>query len=71
MSQAVQNPPPGFEELSVDDTLDYVQSLWDRIAANPPTTPSNSRPLSRTYGARCSGGFPSQYALCRRSGASP
>ena len=26
-------PPPGFDALSVEDQIDYVQSLWDRIAA--------------------------------------
>jgi len=25
-------PPPGFDDLAVDDQIDYVQSLWDRIA---------------------------------------
>jgi len=25
-------PPPGFDDLSVEDQIDYVQSLWDRIA---------------------------------------
>jgi len=28
-------PPPGFDELPVDDKIDYVQLLWDRIAARP------------------------------------
>jgi putative addiction module component (TIGR02574 family) len=27
--------PPGFDDLSVEKKLDYVQSLWDRIAAQP------------------------------------
>jgi putative addiction module component (TIGR02574 family) len=35
MTQKIPNPPPGFDELSVDEKLDYVQSLWDHIAANP------------------------------------
>jgi putative addiction module component (TIGR02574 family) len=26
-------PPPGFDDLPVEDQIDYVQSLWDRIAA--------------------------------------
>ena len=30
-------PPPGFDDLPVDQKIDYVQSLWDRIAANAPT----------------------------------
>ena len=35
MSQALPLPPPGFDGLSVDEQIDYVQSLWDRIAASP------------------------------------
>ena len=31
--------PPGFDDLSVDDQIDYVQSLWDRIAARPDQIP--------------------------------
>jgi putative addiction module component (TIGR02574 family) len=27
-------PPPGFDDLSVEDQIDYVQALWNRIAAN-------------------------------------
>jgi hypothetical protein len=29
----VSHPPPGFDELSVEEQIDYVQSLWNRIAA--------------------------------------
>lgn len=32
-------PPPGFDDLSLDDQIDYVQSLWDRIAARPDQVP--------------------------------
>jgi putative addiction module component (TIGR02574 family) len=32
-------PPPGFDELSVDEKVDYVQSLWDRLAAHPDEIP--------------------------------
>ena len=39
MSQPVPLPPPGFDELSVDEKIDYLQSLWDRIAATPETVP--------------------------------
>jgi hypothetical protein len=39
MAREVPNPPPGFDELTVDQKLDYVQSLWDRIAAKPETVP--------------------------------
>lgn len=39
MSQALRLPPPGFEALSVDEQIDYVQSLWDHIAARPEDVP--------------------------------
>lgn len=39
MSQALPLPPPGFEALSVDEQIDYVQSLWDQIAAKPEDVP--------------------------------
>jgi putative addiction module component (TIGR02574 family) len=39
MSQALPLPPPGFDALSIDDKIDYVQSLWDRIAARPEDVP--------------------------------
>ena len=32
-------PPPGFDDLSVDDQIDYIQSLWDRIVAEPDQVP--------------------------------
>ena len=39
MSQSLSIPPPGFEALSVEDQIDYVQSLWDHIAAEPEKVP--------------------------------
>jgi putative addiction module component (TIGR02574 family) len=39
MSKPVPLPPPGFDDLSVDDQIAYVQSLWDRIAATPDQVP--------------------------------
>jgi hypothetical protein len=36
---AVPLPPPGFDDLSVDEQLDYLQSLWERIAAAAATVP--------------------------------
>lgn len=39
MAEPIPNPPPGFDELSVDEQIDYVQSLWDRIAASPEKVP--------------------------------
>ncbi|HEX9443212.1 MAG TPA: addiction module protein [Candidatus Binatia bacterium] len=39
MAKAIPNPPPGFDELSIEDKIEYVQSLWDRIAASPKDIP--------------------------------
>ena len=39
MAKKVPNPPAGFDELTFDEKLDYVQSLWDRIAAKPDSVP--------------------------------
>lgn len=33
------NPPPGFDDLTVDERIDYVGALWDRIAADPESVP--------------------------------
>ena len=40
MAKPLPLPPPGFDELSVDEKIDYLQSLWGRIAATPNTVPS-------------------------------
>jgi putative addiction module component (TIGR02574 family) len=39
MAKALPLPPPGFDELAVEDKIDYVQSLWDRIAADADQLP--------------------------------
>lgn len=39
MPNQVPLPPPGFDALSVEEKLDYLQSLWDRIAASPESIP--------------------------------
>jgi len=39
MTNRLPVPPPGFDDLSVEDQIDYVQSLWDRIAARPDEVP--------------------------------
>ena len=39
MARKIPDPPPGFDELSVEEKLDYVQSLWNRIAATPEAVP--------------------------------
>jgi putative addiction module component (TIGR02574 family) len=32
-------PPPGFDDLSPDEKLEYVQALWDRVSENPDDVP--------------------------------
>lgn len=32
MAAPLQNPPPGFDELALDQQIEYIQALWDRIA---------------------------------------
>ena len=39
MTNKLPLPPPGFDDLPVEDKIDYVQSLWDRIAARPDQVP--------------------------------
>ena len=33
MAQPLPMPPPGFDDMPIEDQIEYVQSLWDRIAA--------------------------------------
>lgn len=39
MPKPIPSLPPGFDELSIDERIDFVQSLWDRIAATPQQVP--------------------------------
>ena len=39
MSHSLPLPPPGFDALPVEDQIDYVQSLWDHIAASVAQVP--------------------------------
>jgi putative addiction module component (TIGR02574 family) len=39
MAKTVPMPPPGFHDLSPDEKLDYVQSLWDQLSAKPNEIP--------------------------------
>ena len=32
-------PPKGFDELTVPEQIDYVNSLWERIASRPSDVP--------------------------------
>ena len=33
-------PPSGFDELSPEEQIDYIQALWGRVAAHPESVPS-------------------------------
>lgn len=39
MPKIIPNPPPGFDDLSVSEQIDYVQALWEHIAASPDQIP--------------------------------
>jgi len=53
MPKPVPLPPPSFDDLSVDEKIDYLQSLWDRIAATPERRRSGSaRSPSRAQACR-------------------
>jgi putative addiction module component (TIGR02574 family) len=39
MGNASPIPPPGFDDLNVDEQIEYVQALWDRIAAKEDAVP--------------------------------
>jgi putative addiction module component (TIGR02574 family) len=39
MARALPIPPSGFDDLSAEEKVDYVQSLWDRIVEDPERVP--------------------------------
>ncbi len=39
MKPALKTPPPGFDEMSTNDQLDYVAALWARMLAVKETLP--------------------------------
>jgi putative addiction module component (TIGR02574 family) len=39
MSKMVSIPPPGLDDLSVDEQIHFAQSLWDRIVATSEQVP--------------------------------
>jgi hypothetical protein len=39
VARAMQSLPAGFDEWSIDQQIDYVQALWDRIAARADQVP--------------------------------
>lgn len=36
---AAIDPPPGFEDLAVEEQIAYVQALWDLIIVRPADVP--------------------------------
>jgi putative addiction module component (TIGR02574 family) len=38
-TQPLSNPPPGFEELSKDEQIEYIQELWNRVASDEDEIP--------------------------------
>lgn len=40
MRLAFADPPAGFDELPVEEQIDYVQSLWDRIFSKAGEAPA-------------------------------
>lgn len=39
MTGLVPLPSPGFDDLSIDEKIDYLQALWERIAASSRPVP--------------------------------
>jgi putative addiction module component (TIGR02574 family) len=39
VGKPTQIPPPGFDKLTVSQKIDYVQFLWDSIAADADAVP--------------------------------
>jgi hypothetical protein len=37
MPTPIPFPPPGFDDLSTGEKIDYLASLWDRITTRPDT----------------------------------
>jgi Putative addiction module component len=39
MAAAPKLPPPGFDEMSPEAQLDYINGLWGRVLAHPEALP--------------------------------
>ncbi len=39
MTEPVPIPPPGFDALTAEAKLEYVQSLWERLSLDPERVP--------------------------------
>ena len=40
MSHKVPFPPPGFDELSIDEQVEYAGDLWDYVTSEPDRAPT-------------------------------
>lgn len=38
-TQPLPNPPPGFETLSKEEQIEYLQELWNQIASDEDEVP--------------------------------
>ena len=39
MTKTISIPPPGFEDLTPDEKVQYVQELWDYVVADASQVP--------------------------------
>ena len=40
MSHKVPFPPPGFDELSIEEQVEYAGDLWDYVTSDPDQVPT-------------------------------
>lgn len=40
MSHKVPFPPPGFDELSIEEQVEYAGALWDHVTSDPDRVPT-------------------------------
>lgn len=40
MAHPLTLPPPGFDDLTVEEQVDYLQALWERISDRPEKVPA-------------------------------
>lgn len=40
MSHKVPFPPPGFDELSIEEKVEYAGDLWDYVTSDPDQVPT-------------------------------
>ncbi|HET8783901.1 MAG TPA: addiction module protein [Pyrinomonadaceae bacterium] len=40
MSHKIPFPPPGFDQLSIEEQIDYAGDLWDHVISEPERVPT-------------------------------